>query len=98
MIFYSGKLVREIDNPTVVVLTDRNDLDGQLFGTFGRCQDILRQKPVQADSRRDLRELLSVASGGIVFTTIQKFFPEEDREHHPLLSGREKIIVMATNA
>jgi type I restriction enzyme R subunit len=98
MIFYSGKLVRELDNPTIVVLTDRNDLDGQLFGTFGRCQDILRQKPVQAESRRDLRELLSVSSGGIVFTTIQKFFPEEDRETHPLLSGRDNIVVIADEA
>ena len=98
MIFYSGKLVRELDNPTVVVLTDRNDLDGQLFGTFARCQDILRQKPVQANSRKELRELLSVSSGGIVFTTIQKFFPEENREQHPLLSGRDNIIVIADEA
>src|SRR5439155_13596323 len=92
MIFYTGKLVRELDNPTVVVLTDRNDLDSQLFGTFARCKDILRQKPVQANSRKELGELLGVASGGIVFTTIQKFFPEEDREQHPLLSGRDDII------
>ncbi len=98
MIFYSGKLVRALDNPTIVLLTDRNDLDGQLFGTFGRCQDILRQKPVQANSRKELRELLSVASGGIVFTTIQKFFPEEDRETHPLLSKRDNIIVIADEA
>ncbi len=98
MIFYSGKLVRELDNPTIVLLTDRNDLDGQLFGTFARCQDILRQKPVQANSRKELRELLSVASGGIVFTTIQKFFPDEDRERHPLLSGRDNIIVIADEA
>ncbi len=98
MIFYSGKLVRELDNPTIVVLTDRNDLDGQLFGTFGKCQDILRQKPAQADSRRELRELLSVSSGGIVFTTIQKFFPEEDREKHPLLSERDNIVVIADEA
>jgi type I restriction enzyme R subunit len=98
MIFYSGKLVRELDNPTIVVLTDRNDLDDQLFGTFGRCQDILRQKPVQANSRRELRELLSVSSGGIVFTTIQKFFPEEDREKHPLLSDRDNILVIADEA
>src|SRR3989475_12904067 len=70
MIFYSGKLVRELDNPTIVVLTDRNDLDGQLFDTFGKCQDILRQKPRQADTRKELRELLNVASGGVVFTTI----------------------------
>lgn len=98
MIFYSGKLVRELDNPTIVVLTDRNDLDDQLFGTFGRCQDVLRQKPVQANSRKELRELLSVSSGGIVFTTIQKFFPEEDREKHPLLSARDNIVVIADEA
>jgi len=98
MIFYSGKLVRELDNPTIVVLTDRNDLDDQLFGTFGRCQDILRQKPVQADSRKELQELLRVSSGGIVFTTIQKFFPEEDREKHPLLSERDNIVVIADEA
>lgn len=98
MIFYSGKLVRELDNPTIVVLNDRNDLDDQLFGTFGRCQDILRQKPVQADSRKQLQELLRVSSGGIVFTTIQKFFPEEDREKHPLLSERDNIVVIADEA
>jgi type I restriction enzyme R subunit len=98
MIFYSGKLVRELDNPTIVVLTDRNDLDDQLFGTFGRCQDILRQKPVQANSRKELRELLRVSSGGIVFTTIQKFLPEEDRERHPLLSERDNIVVIADEA
>jgi type I restriction enzyme R subunit len=98
MIFYSGKLVRELDNPTIVVLTDRNDLDDQLFGTFGRCQDVLRQKPVQANSRKELRELLSVSSGGIVFTTIQKFFPEEDREKYPLLTERDNIVVIADEA
>lgn len=98
MIFYTGKLVRELDNPTVVVLTDRNDLDGQLFGTFARCKDVLRQEPVQAESRKDLRKLLSVPSGGIVFTTIQKFFPDEDRESHPLLSKRDNIVVIADEA
>jgi type I restriction enzyme R subunit len=98
MIFYSGKLVRELDNPTVVVLNDRNDLDDQLFGTFGRCQDMLRQEPLQANSRKELRGLLSVSSGGIVFTTIQKFFPEEDREKHPLLSERDNIVVIADEA
>src|SRR2546426_6096901 len=98
MIFYSGKLVRQLDNPTIVVLTDRSDLDDQLFGTFGRCQDILRQEPVQANSRRELQKLLSVASGGVVFTTIQKFFPEGDREKHPLLSDRDNIVVIADEA
>ena len=79
MVFYSGKLVRELDNPTIVLLTDRNELDEQLFGTFGRCSSILRQKPIRAESRAELRELLKTASGGIVFTTIQKFYPEEGK-------------------
>ena len=79
MAFFTGAIVREpvMDNPTIVVLTDRNDLDGQLFGTFSRCQDILRQTPTQADTRADLRQKLSVNTGGVVFTTIQKFFPDE---------------------
>jgi len=98
MIFYTGKLVRELDNPTIVVLTDRNDLDDQLFGTFGRCQDVLRQKPVQADSRKDIQEMLKVSSGGVVFTTIQKFFPEENREKYPVLSERDNIVVIADEA
>lgn len=98
MVFYTGKLVRELDNPTVVVLTDRNDLDGQLFGTFGNCHEILRQNPVQADSRKRLQELLKVSSGGVVFTTIQKFFPEEDREKYPVLSERDNIVVIADEA
>ncbi len=98
MIFYAGKLVTELDNPTIVVLTDRNDLDNQLFGTFGRCQTILRQEPVRAESRKDLQELLKVSSGGIVFTTIQKFLPGEDREKYPALSARDNIIVVADEA
>ena len=79
MAFYAGAIVREqaMENPTIVVLTDRNDLDDQLFGTFSRCQDLLRQPPMQAESRADLRNKLSVEAGGVVFTTIQKFFPEE---------------------
>ena len=81
MAFYAGAIIREpaMANPTIVVLTDRNDLDDQLFGTFSRCQDLLRQPPVQAESRADLRDKLTVASGGVVFTTIQKFFPDELR-------------------
>jgi len=80
MVFFSGKLIIEpqMENPTLVVLTDRNDLDEQLFETFSNCQQLLRQKPQQADSRKDLQQLLTVASGGIVFTTIQKFMPETD--------------------
>jgi len=98
MVFYTGKLVRDFDNPTVVVLTDRNDLDDQLFGTFGRCQDILKQTPKQANKRKDLQKLLKVASGGVIFTTIQKFFPEQDREKYPILSERNNIIVIADEA
>ncbi|MCX8021745.1 MAG: DEAD/DEAH box helicase family protein, partial [Syntrophorhabdaceae bacterium] len=85
MAFYAGRIIREpfMENPTVVVLTDRNDLDDQLFGTFSRCQDLLRQPPIKADSRAHLRQLLSVEAGGVAFTTIQKFFPEEKGDRHP---------------
>ena len=100
MAFYAGRIVREpaMGNPTVVVLTDRNDLDDQLFATFSRCQDLLRQPPAQAASRADLRNKLSVESGGVVFTTIQKFFPEEKGDRHPLLSERSNIVVIADEA
>lgn len=98
MAFYTGKLVLTLDNPTIVVLTDRNDLDDQLFGTFSRCHELLRQKPVQAASRSELKELLMVASGGVVFTTIQKFFPDEKGDKYPLLSERRNIIVIADEA
>ena len=87
-----------MENPTIVVLTDRNDLDDQLFGTFARCRDLLRQPPVQAEDRADLRAKLSVASGGVVFTTIQKFFPEEKGDRHPVLSDRRNIVVIADEA
>ena len=99
MAFYSGKIIRHprMENPTLVVLTDRNDLDDQLFGTFAACQDLLRQTPVQADSRDDLRELLQVASGGVVFTTIQKFLPERDTKF-PLLSQRRNVVFIADEA
>lgn len=98
MVFYSGKLVQRLDNPTVVVITDRNDLDDQLFDTFAGCSQLLRQPPVQADSRSHLMELLQVASGGIVFTTIQKFFPEGEATTYPQLSARRNIIVIADEA
>ncbi|MYJ96075.1 MAG: type I restriction endonuclease subunit R, partial [Proteobacteria bacterium] len=100
MAFYAGRIIREpaMANPTVVVLTDRNDLDDQLFGTFARCRDLLRQPPVQADSRVDLRSKLAVEAGGVVFTTIQKFFPEEKGDRHPLLSKRRNIVVIADEA
>jgi type I restriction enzyme R subunit len=100
MAFYAGRIILHpgMENPTIVVLTDRNDLDDQLFGTFCRCGDLLRQSPVQAADRADLRTKLSVASGGVVFTTIQKFFPEEKGDHHPVLSNRRNIVVIADEA
>jgi len=100
MAFYAGRVIREpkMANPTVVVLTDRNDLDDQLFGTFSRCQDLLRQPPVQAESRADLRAQLSVSAGGVVFTTIQKFLPEEKGDRHPVLSERRNVVVIADEA
>lgn len=98
MVFYTGKLVLTLNNPTVVLLTDRNDLDDQLFGVFSRCSDILRQTPIQADSREELKKLLSVASGGIIFTTIQKFFPNQKGDKYPKLSDRSNIVVIADEA
>ena len=100
MAFYAGRVILHplMENPTVVVLTDRNDLDDQLFGTFARCRELLRQPPVQAADRSDLRAKLSVASGGVVFTTIQKFFPEEKGDRHPVLSERRNIVVIADEA
>jgi len=100
MAFYAGRIIREpaMGNPTLVVLTDRNDLDDQLFATFARCRDLLRQPPVQAASRAHLRELLSVEAGGVVFTTIHKFFPEERGDRHPTLCGRRNIVVIADEA
>ncbi len=100
MAFYAGRIIRQpaMRNPTVVVLTDRNDLDDQLFGTFSRCQHLLRQPPAQADSRADLRGRLSVAAGGVVFTTIQKFLPEEKGDTFPALSQRRNIVVIADEA
>ena len=100
MAFYAGAVIREpaMNNPTIVVLTDRNDLDDQLFGTFSRCQDLLRQPPSQAESRADLRRKLSVKSGGVVFTTIQKFFPDQKGDTHPALSKRRNVVVIADEA
>jgi len=98
MVFYAGKLVLTLDNPTIVVLTDRNDLDDQLFGTFSKCHGLLRQDPVQAESREKMQEYLKVASGGVVFTTIQKFHPEEKGKSHLILSDRSNIIVIADEA
>ncbi len=100
MLFYAGCIIEEpaMENPTLVFLTDRNDLDDQLFGQFQRCHEILRQTPVQADSVEHLRKLLNVASGGVVFTTIQKFMPEEKGGRAPLLSERRNIVVIADEA
>jgi type I restriction enzyme R subunit len=98
MVFYTGKLVLALDNPTIVLLTDRNDLDDQLFGVFSRCSDILRQTPIQAETREELKDLLSVSSGGIIFTTIQKFFPDIKGGKYPLLSNRSNIVVIADEA
>jgi len=99
MAFYVGQLVRDpaMENPTIVVVTDRNDLDDQLFGTFAMCRDLIRQTPVQADSRKDLQKALARASGGVVFTTIQKFAPEKG-EAYPLLTDRRNVVVIADEA
>lgn len=111
MVFYAGKLVLALNNPTLVVLTDRNDLDDQLFDTFSLSKDLLRQTPVQAENRDDLKKKLSVSSGGIVFTTIQKFLPEiteridlgdgttkNIKGQFELLSDRRNIVVIADEA
>lgn len=100
MVFYAGYAAqkKELENPTIVVLTDRNDLDEQLFGQFSRCTDLLRQTPIKIESRKELREKLIVASGGIFFTTIQKFMPEDKGDTFPLLSDRKNIIVIADEA
>jgi type I restriction enzyme R subunit len=97
MVFYTGKIVLIMDNPTIVVITDRNDLDDQLFDTFAASKQLLRQDPVQAENRNHLKELLKVASGGVVFTTIQKFQPEEGNVYE-LLSDRKNIVVIADEA
>ena len=100
MAFYAGRVILEPEmaNPTLVILTDRNDLDDQLFGTFSRCQELLRQPPVQAESRADMRAKLNVNAGGVIFTTIQKFLPEERGDQHPVLSDRRNIVVIADEA
>jgi len=99
MVFYAGRLVLEpeLQNPTIVVITDRNDLDGQLFGVFSRCHEVIRQNPEQAEDREDLKARLAVSSGHVVFTTIQKFMPKEG-ERYPGLSNRRNIVVIADEA
>jgi type I restriction enzyme, R subunit len=100
MLFYAGCIIEHpaMENPTLVFLTDRNDLDDQLFGQFQRCNEVVRQTPVQAESVKHLRELLNVASGGVVFTTMQKFAPAEPTGKAPLLSNRRNILVIADEA
>ena len=105
MAFYAGRVILHpaMENPTLIVLTDRNDLDDQLFATFARCHDLLRQPPVQATDRADLRTKLAVASGGVVFTTIQKFFPPKEGDgasgdRYPVLSDRRNVVVIADEA
>ncbi|MBR5481630.1 MAG: type I restriction endonuclease subunit R [Bacteroidaceae bacterium] len=97
MVFYVGKIVRTLSNPTIVIITDRNDLDDQLFGTFADCRQLLRQTPVQADDRETLKSLLRVASGGVIFTTIQKFQPESGNVYETL-TDRSNVIVIADEA
>lgn len=97
MVFYTGKIVLALNNPTVVVITDRNDLDDQLFDTFAASSQLLRQEPKQVEDRQQLKELLKVASGGVIFTTIQKFQPEEGNVYETL-SERRNIVVIADEA
>lgn len=97
MVFYTGKIVLAMDNPTVLVITDRNDLDDQLFDTFASSRQLLRQDPVQAENRDQLKDLLKVASGGVIFATIQKFQPDEGNVYGQL-SDRTNIIVIADEA
>lgn len=99
MVFYSGQIVThpQMENPTIVILTDRNDLDDQLFATFGNCKELLRQTPVQAESRNHIKELLHVSGGGVIFTTIQKFSPEEGNVFDTI-SERTNIVVVADEA
>jgi len=98
MVFFAGKIVRQLNNPTILVINDRNDLDDQLFDTFAENSELLRQPPQQAERSDDLKGLLQVASGGIVFTTIQKFSPEDNASIHELLSNRDNIVVIADEA
>ncbi|NOR63879.1 MAG: HsdR family type I site-specific deoxyribonuclease [Rhodobacteraceae bacterium] len=100
MAFFAGLVVRAkaLGNPTVLVLTDRNDLDDQLYGTFAMCKDLLRQTPEQVTDREDLRARLDRQSGGVIFSTLQKFSPEKGEEHFPELSDRRNIIVLVDEA
>lgn len=100
MVFYTGILVRstKLKNPTIIIVTDRNDLDDQLFSTFSMCQDIIGPPPIQAQSRHDLRKNLKRASGGVIFTTIQKFSATDEEDSHPVLTDRKNVIVIVDEA
>nr|WP_180296894.1 type I restriction endonuclease [Snodgrassella communis] len=98
MVFYTGKIVLALNNPTIVIITDRNDLDDQLFGTFTSAKQLLRQTPKQADNREELKDYLRVNSGGVVFTTIQKFQPSDGSSTYDMLSDRTNIVVIADEA
>ncbi|MBR0679417.1 type I restriction endonuclease subunit R [Roseomonas eburnea] len=100
MAFYAGQIIKHpaMENPTLVVLTDRNDLDDQLFGTFSMCRDLLRQTPQQATDREELRRLLDRPSGGVIFTTLQKFAPEPGSAEYPVLTDRRNVVVIADEA
>lgn len=100
MAFYAGQLVRcpELANPTILVITDRNDLDDQLFATFALCADLIRQTPIQVESREDLRAQLNRASGGVIFTTMQKFTPLPGESAYPVLTDRRNVIVIVDEA
>ena len=100
MAFYAGQIIKHpaMENPTLLIITDRNDLDDQLFGTFSMCKDLLRQTPQQAESRDELRKLLDRPSGGVIFTTIQKFSPADGETGHPLLTNRKNVVVIADEA
>ncbi len=100
MAFYAGEVIAhpQMANPTLIVLTDRNDLDDQLFATFAGCKDLIRQTPVQANDREHLQTLLAVPSGGVIFTTIQKFAPEKGESEYPMLTERRNVVVIADEA
>jgi type I restriction enzyme R subunit len=100
MAFYAGQIIKHsaMQNPTLVLLTDRNDLDDQLFSTFSMCKDLLRQTPLQAVDREDLRRLLNRPSGGVIFTTLQKFSPEPGATDYPMLTDRRNVVVIADEA
>lgn len=98
MVFYAGQIIQKLNNPTLVIITDRNDLDDQLFGTFSLSKDLLRQTPQQAKDADDLKKLLAVASGGVIFTTVQKFSTDDDQGQYPLLTDRSNVVIIADEA